>query len=401
VEYSRNFYQIKSNEDIFEKICQERKEVGYYNLPYQNTTSIKKYTEGISQKVIVLIGIGGSSLGVKAIYQFLLPKKKFSKKLIFLDTIDPLKINLCLSNIDINGCHFVTVSKSGNTSEPISILKYISSLVDINSANFTCISNLNSPLEKFAKQQKLQFFHIDENVGGRFSIFSNAGLIPLAMIGVDVDRLLEGAKEVSDSFFNKQYYYDHIVNKARFLVENKSRFNINVIISYSSIFEGFNKWFVQIWAESLGKKNVNGTRQGLTPIALLGPDDQHSFLQLIIDGPRDKTVTFFKINDFDDDTMIPDKNSYQIFDLDFLNNRTFNSVLNYQADSTYEAILQEKDIPCDLITIPSIDEESIAKLIFRYQLLVSCIGKFLQINAYDQPGVELGKILLKDKLKNE
>jgi glucose-6-phosphate isomerase len=224
--------------------------------------------------------------------------------------------------------------------------------------------------------------------------------LPLAIIGVDIQKLLNGCKIVHESFFNKGEYYDLIINKARFLVENKSRFPMNIIFSYSSVFRDFNRWFVQLWAESLGKKNINGTRQGLTPISLIGPDDQHSFLQLIMDGPRDKTVTIFKIDNLKDESLIPDQEKFSCFDLDYLNNKSFNELINLQADSTYEAILQEKDIPCDKITITEIDEINIAKLMYRFLLLTSSVGSFMQINAYDQPGVEMGKEILKNKFSN-
>jgi len=175
---------------------------------------------------------------------------------------------------------------------------------------------------------------------------------------------------------------------------------MNIIFSYSSVFRDFNRWFVQLWAESLGKKNINGTRQGLTPISLIGPDDQHSFLQLIMDGPRDKTITIFKIDNLKDESLIPDHGIYSCFGQDYLNNKSFNDLINLQADSTYEAILQEKDIPCDKITIQSIDEINIAKLMYRFFLLTSSIGSFTQINTYDQPGVESGKKILKNKFNN-
>jgi len=245
----------------------------------------------------------------------------------------------------------------------------------------------------------MKVFSIPENVGGRFSVFSVAGLVPLSMIGVDIREILNGCRKVHQGFFDKGEYCDNIINKARFLVENKSRFRINVIFSYSSIFKGFNRWFTQIWAESLGKKNINNTRQGLTPVALLGPDDQHSFLQLIIDGVRDKTITFIKIENLKNDMIIPNSN---IFDDSESNhsNLTFNQLLNLQADATIQSIEMEKDIPCDVITISTVDEYNIATLMFRFQMLVSCIGAFLQINTYDQPGVENGKSILKKNLKN-
>ena len=305
MKYRKNFYQIKSNIDIFEQIKAEREDVGYYDLPYQDTIEIKAYATTITKKHIVVVGIGGSSLGARAIYEFLLPSNNYTKNLLFLETIDPLKVNYSLKKIDLNDAQFVIISKSGNTLETISLFKYLNSLIEINDTNCTVISESNSDLASFANDNNIKVFDLAENVGGRFSVFSAVGLVPLAMIGVDIDNLLNGCKRVSDSFFEQTDYYEPIIRKAKFLVENKGRFNINAIFSYSSSLESFNKWYVQLWAESLGKININDTRQALTPIALVGPVDQHSFLQLIIDGVRDKTLTFIKINDLKDNTAIP------------------------------------------------------------------------------------------------
>jgi glucose-6-phosphate isomerase len=401
MEYSKNFYQIKSNSEIFERIKAEREEIGYYNLPYQDTAEIKDYAQSISKKHIVVLGIGGSSLGARAIYEFLLPSNNYNKDLLFLETVDPLKINHCLKKVDLNDTQFVVISKSGNTIETISIFKYLSSLVEIDSANCTIISEAGSVLTKFANDNNIKTFDLAENVGGRFSVFSVVGLVPLAMVGVDIDNLLNGCKRVADSFFSQEDYYKPIIRKARFLVENKSRFNVNIIFSYSSSLESFNKWYVQLWAESLGKININGTRQALTPVALVGPVDQHSFLQLIMDGVRDKTTTFIKINDLKDSTIIPKStdNKFDHLGMEYAEGLSFNELLNKQADATIKSVEGQRDIPCDVVTISTVDEYNIAKLMFSYQLLVSCIGAFLQINTYDQPGVEHGKIILKDKLQ--
>jgi glucose-6-phosphate isomerase len=219
------------------------------------------------------------------------------------------------------------------------------------------------------------------------------------MVGVDIDNLLNGCKRVADSFFAKEGYYKPIITKARFLVENKSKFNINVVFSYSSLLESFNKWYVQLWAESLGKININGTRQALTPIGLVGPVDQHSFLQMIMDGVRDKTVTFIKIDDLKDGTTIPKDVSNKFDGLAWgcAEGFSFNELLNMQADATIQSVQEQEHIPCDVVSIRTVDEYNIAKLMFSYQLLVSCIGAFLQINTYDQPGVEYGKINLAEK----
>jgi len=158
---------------------------------------------------------------------------------------------------------------------------------------------------------------------------------------------------------------------------------------------------VQLWAESLGKVNINGTRQALTPVSLVGPVDQHSFLQLIIDGVRDKTITFVKISDLKDDTVIPNNDKFQSLDMNYLDGLRFNDLLNQQADATIKSIEEQKDIPCDVVTISTVDEYNIAKLMFIYQLMVSAIGSFLQINTYNQPGVEGGKSALIENLENK
>ena len=399
MKYTKNFYQIKSNTEIFERLQVERKTIGYYDLPYQDTTDIKEYVATITKKHIVVLGVGGSSLGARAIYEFLLPSNNYHKDLLFLETVDPLKMNHCLKKVDLNNAQFLVISKSGNTIETISIFKYLNSLVEINSSNCTIISEAGSALTKFANDNNIKAFDLAQNVGGRFSVFSVVGLVPLAMVGVDIDNLLNGCKRVADSFFAKEGYYKPIIRKARFLVENKNKFNINIIFSYSSLLESFNKWYVQLWAESLGKVNINGTRQALTPIGLVGPVDQHSFLQMIVDGVRDKTVTFIKIDDLKDETIIPEDtaNKFDSLACGYAEGYSFNELLNMQADATIQSIQEQDNIPCDVISIRTVDEYNIAKTMFSYQLLVSCIGAFLQINTYNQPGVEYGKINLAEK----
>jgi len=401
MEYCKNFYQIKSNQEIFEQLKAERETIGYYNLPYQDSTEIKTYAKKIQQKHIVVLGTGGSSLGARAIYEFLLPSNNYSKDLLFLETVDPLKINQSLKKVDLKNTHFVIISKSGNTIETISLLKYLDSLVAFEQHNATIVSEADSQLSQFAKENNIRSFQLDKNIGGRFSVFSVAGLLPLAMVGVDIENLLNGCKRVFNSFFDQGSYYKPIIRKARFLVENKSRFNVNVIFSYSSSLESFNKWYVQLWAESLGKVNINGTRQALTPVSLVGPVDQHSFLQLIIDGVRDKTITFVKISDLKDDTVIPNNDKFQSLDMNYLDGLRFNDLLNQQADATIKSIEEQKDIPCDVVTISTVDEYNIAKLMFIYQLMVSAIGSFLQINTYNQPGVEGGKSALIENRENK
>jgi glucose-6-phosphate isomerase len=398
LKYSKNFYEIKTNEEIFDRVKKEKDSIGYYHLPYQETSKIKEFAKTVKQKDIVVLGIGGSSLGTYAIHKFVQHKEN-SKKLHFIESTDPLDVQYRLNKIDLEHAFFIIISKSGGTVETISNLKYIASKVEIDNTNTVVITEFDSILADFAKAKEMEIFEIPKDVGGRFSVFSPVGLLPLAIMDVDIDELLNGCKEVSESFFNKGDYYDGIMNKARFMVENKNRFNINVVFSYSSLLEGFNKWYIQLWGESLGKINVNQTKQALTPIGLLGPVDQHSFLQLIMEGKRDKTITFIKVEDFENELEVPDITLPGLESLDYLNTIKFKDLINMQADATIEAIHNLKDIPCDVITIERVDEYNIAKLMFSYQLLTSVIGRFVQINTYNQPGVEAGKIILKSKFK--
>ncbi len=396
MKYSKNFYQIRSNEVIFEKLQKEQESIGYYRLPFADISPIVEYAERIDKQYIVVIGIGGSSLGSNAIYEFLRRKQAFSKTLLFLESTDPIDIRSKLESIELEETLFVTISKSGTTVETIGILKYLSSIVTMTTDNMVVLSDPGTPLHHYAQREGYTFFEIPQNVGGRFSVFSVVGLLPLALIGVDIANMLRGAQKVYKRFFDQEEYYTLLMEKARFTVENKHRFNINVLFSYSAALEGFNKWYIQLWAESLGKLNTNGTRQGLTPVGMIGPVDQHSFLQLIMEGVRDKTVTFIKVADFEEQIVIPEKSPLK--ELAYIENISFSKLIDLQADATIQAIAEQKDIPYDVVTIDKVDEYNIAELMYSYELLVSIIGAFLQIDAYDQPGVESGKVILKQML---
>lgn len=401
MQYYKNFYEIKPSDVIFNSLQNELKEIGYYSLPEQNIDSVLEFSETVTQKDIVIIGIGGSTLGTLAIYNFLKKTREFEKKLHYFESTDPTDIKSRLKKVDLKNALFLVISKSGTTIETISIFKYLSSLVSMSKNNCVIISELDSKLSSYANKNEMKVFEIPKNVGGRFSVFSNVGLLPLAIIGVDIKILLDGAKKVKDSFFEKKEYYDIIFQKARFLVENKKRFNINVLFSYSSSLEAFNKWYMQLWGESLGKININGTRQALTPIGLIGPVDQHSFLQLIAEGKRDKTVTFVKVNDFGEDTVIPNNALKGFEELDYIDGLKFQDLIQKQADATIQSISELVDVPYDIVTVEKVDEVNIAKLMFSFQLLTSIVGKFMQINTYDQPGVESGKKIFKNKLCNK
>jgi len=400
MKYTDNYNPTISNANVLKEIIEEKEYIGYYNLVNQDTNEFKEYAKKVQQKNIVVIGIGGSALGTYAIYKFLKHSKVLEKKLYFLETTDPIDIQSKLKEIDLDDTLFIVISKSGTTIETISIFKYINSLVKIDKNNTLIITEFDSKLNLYAKANDMKTFEIPKNVGGRFSVFSAVGLVPLAIVGIDIDEIIKGIKKVHDSFFAKKEEYRNIIKKARFFVEYKHKFNLNVIFSYSSRLEGFNKWYIQLWGESLGKMDINSTRQGLTPIGIIGPIDQHSFLQLIVDGKRDKTITVIKVENFDNNLKIPAIKLKGLEELEYLDNIEFSSLINKQADATIESINNLRDIPCDVISIDSVCESAISGLMYEYELLTSVCAKFMYIDAYNQPGVENGKMILKSKLKS-
>jgi len=393
------------NEDkkkLISRIDKEREKIGYYNLPKQNIESILKYAKNFDNTIetIMILGIGGSSLGAKAIYEFLKPMKQLKRNLIFFESTDPLNIMSQLQNIDMKKTHFLVISKSGGTVETISIFKYIFA-INQNKEQYTFVTDKGSNLEKFAKELGSKIFYLPNNVGGRFSVLSVVGLLPLALCDIDIKSLLKGADDVCESFFDDGKFKNLLLDKALFYAKNHSRYNINCIFAYSETLKYFTEWYVQLWGESLGKKQRHSLfNVGLTPIGLIGPKDQHSFLQLIIEGKRDKSVTFIKLQEFKQELYIPDIKLKHLESLDIINGIAFHDLITMQCDSIIEALKNEKDVPLDEIILPLVDAKSIGALIYYYELLTSLVGELLDVNTYDQPGVESGKIILKEKLEN-
>ena len=398
------FEQQDSNikADVFNAIQKEQGNVGYYALPEQDIEPILSYCSTISDdiKSVAVIGIGGSSLGAKAVYEFIKPVKSLKRKLYFFESTDPINISTILSEFDMETTHFLVISKSGNTVETFSIYKYIYSL-NSNPKAYTFITDPNSPLEKYANKIDASVLYLPDNVGGRFSVLSTVGLVPLSLAGIDIASLLNGAKEIKNSFFSNGFIKDTLLNKAVYYAKNHAQYHINCIFAYSETLKYFCEWYVQLWGESLGKHQKSSAfNVGLTPIGLIGPKDQHSFLQLIMEGTRDKSVTFIKINDFCQDFIIPDITLPHLEALDSLNNLQFSKLINMQCDSVIEALQDQNDIPLDSIEIETINEHNIGSLIYYYELLTSLVGELINVNTYDQPGVEAGKIILKKKLTN-
>ncbi len=413
---SKLLFEDKIHEDdintLYDALKQEENsgDVGYYNLPHDNAVEeIKAFCtdydfEKRGIKNIAVLGIGGSSLGTKAIDALLEHgENRNDMNLIYFENVDPNEIVRNFQNLLFEETFFIVISKSGGTIETTSHLKFI--LHSFNIAlesdafkeHFVFITDENSPLDRFGADFGVKRFYIPLNVGGRFSVFTPVGLLPLHIVGYDIEKLLEGAGELRASFFAKEE--DTLCKKALFYAKNHEEIPINVLFSYSSAFSYFNDWYVQLWGESLGKINIDGSKVGLTPIGIIGSVDQHSFLQLIIEGAGDKSVTMIKVKKFANDLVIPDISLPYLEKNDFINTHSFTELINAQCDATMQSII-DQNIPVDTIEIEKLDEKNAGYMIFYYELLTSLVGNLLRVNTYDQPGVELGKVILKKKFES-
>ncbi|PAF49180.1 glucose-6-phosphate isomerase [Helicobacter sp. 12S02232-10] len=399
----------KALDNVFDIISSERKnkKSGYYELPFEekalkdSQNYIQKNQALLNNiKNLVIIGIGGSSLGLKAIDGILyhLPSRK-DIALIFLEHTDPIEIQKSLFGLEVKDSLFVIISKSGTTIETSSLMKYVIKRYNLlnsaqSKAHLIFITDEDSPLYFLAKEYKITVLTIAKNIGGRFSILSTVGIFPLTLLGYDTKEFLKGAAEFEKRFFERKE--EHLLKKAIFLAKNRDRFPINILFSYSSAFRDFNSWYVQLWGESLGKLDIYGKKVGLTPIGLIGSIDQHSFLQLITQGLMDKTITFISLNRAKyTEPKIPDLKLKYLESTDFVNGTSFAKLLNLQQIATMETI-QNEGIPTDHIEIDELCETSAGRLIIYFELLTSCVGGIFNINSYDQPGVEFGKIRLRE-----
>lgn len=373
--------------------------VGYYDLPVSSLELVEK-VKLLRQEIndrydtIAVVGIGGSSLGTKAIDRLLRPGTPHAKKLLFLENSDPISVLNEINRIDKERTLFIVVSKSGGTVETLSIFKRLIVTFDLqleHSEQIIIVSDDRSILAQFADEYHLRRFVIPDNVGGRFSVLSAVGMVPLTLAGFDTHSLLQGAHAFLERFWARKE--EHVIQKASYYVTHAERMPINVLFAYSDTFEEFGKWVVQLWGESLGKRNRRGERVGLTPISLIGSVDQHSFLQLIIEGPLNKTVTFMHIKHSEEELMIPDLSLKHLEKSDFVNGESFNHLINAQCQATMQSVLQS-GVSVDEIEWDKLDEASVGEMILYYELLTSLSGALMEINTYDQPGVELGKQIL-------
>ena len=352
------------------------------------------------KKNFIHVGIGGSSLGTETLVNSL-GKPSLKDQIFFINNIDPDEIKEILDKIDLKESLFFIVSKSGGTAETIAsfclILNHFKkngfSEEDFYQSTVIATDPDKGQLRSLANSYKIETLPIPENIGGRFCVFTPVGLFPSLFAGIDIKKVLEGAEKIKNQLTEKDLKKNVLIKTASFLTFLKTKKNINqtVLMPYSSKLKILSPWFVQLWAESLGKKDsVDGKEiyEGLTPIGSYGATDQHSQMQLFMDGPKDKCIIFIEICNFKNDFKLENKEEGSTFSK--LKKSTLKELLKAELEGTLKAF-EEKGRPYFLITIDELNEENMGSLLIFFQSLTVLMGSFLNINPFDQPGVELAK----------
>ncbi|NIA02375.1 MAG: glucose-6-phosphate isomerase [Nitrospirae bacterium] len=372
--------------ELLEKI-HARKQGFYYTIDDEPVVEkINEFAEKNSDfEHIVVCGIGGSALGAICLQQSL--GHLYRNKLFVLDNIDPVMIKELEEVIDYSKTLFIVITKSGGTVETLSQYDYFSKKIKENgyelSDHMVVVTGPQSnPLRDEAEKEDLVIFDVPENVGGRFSVLTAVGLLPAKLIGIDIEKLLKGAKVGRDNFLSP----DSAINlpfqlaKTQFDLNQKG-ITMNVLMPYAQKLIKFADWWRQLLAESIGKE-----RKGITPINALGVTDQHSQLQLYNDGPNDKLIIFLEI-----------KNLGAEIAIDSPYKTTFGELLQIEKNATASS-LTKNGRPNITISVDSVSEEALGQLFLLFEGATAFLGELMGINAFDQPGVELSKKLTKEAL---
>lgn len=384
----------------------------WMNLGYNEETVwlVKEYAAIVSGRFdnILVLGIGGSSLGGMAISEALLKpywnmltpeQREGLPRIFFLDNIDPDQIAGMLDLLDLSRTLVNVITKSGSTAETMSqymIVKDIleQELGDNYRKNIVVTTDKQlGILRQLADQEGYKSFVVPDDVGGRFSVFSAVGLLPLALVGIDIDEIINGIKDMDLALKNTDVNNNIAAQNAliHYLMDTKKGKNLSVMMPYSSRLKYVSDWYVQLWAESLGKEfNNNGEKVncGPTPIKALGVTDQHSQIQLYNEGPNNKVINFIRVENFDKIVEIP--SIFEYTGIGYLGGKTINDLINAEADATKVALVDYQR-PNVTISLPKVDGYNIAQLLYMLEIQTAIAGELYNINAFNQPGVEQAK----------
>ena len=382
---------LKETSDSYQKTL-ESEEIGFFQLPQERRLLAKcesLFKKFQHKKYFIHVGIGGSALGTEMLLSAL--GHSGNTKFIIINNIDPDDISRKLEDINLKEALIYIVSKSGTTAETVAamsiILQKLSSL-EISESEYKeyfvfCTDPQKGELRKISHQWEIETLDIPTNVGGRFSVLTPVGLFPSLFAEINVLRLLEGAEKIKPHLFHFDKAQDFFELAHWVKALNDMGVKQTVMMPYSSLLREYSSWFVQLWAESLGKDG-----KGLTPIPAYGATDQHSQMQLFMDGPLDKILFILEVEKFHTDFNL--KNNVESESFKNLSPFKLSDLLKAELEGTLRA-LEENKRHVVHIKLPALNEDSLGQLILFAECLTVIVGELLKVNPFNQPGVEAGK----------
>lgn len=399
----------------------ESGEIGFPTLPGDTATlkAVQRYADAMRGRIddVLLVGIGGSALGPYALDVAIrgphpvqlgvdgrVSRRAHSAtpRLVALDNVDPGFIASALAQLNPKRTIVCVIAKSGSTAETLATFLVVrqwmqKSLGKRANRQIVAVTDANKgDLLAIAKQEKYETFYIPGNVGGRFSVFTPVGLVPAALIGLDIKKLLKGANDANKICWSGDMKKNPALASAviHHALDRWQQKQIEVVFAYSQYLWGSAFWYRQLWAESLGKaKNRQGktVEVGQTPVAALGVTDQHSQVQLYMEGPRDKMITFWEVAKPRVDLKIP-KDLMKFDSTKYLGGKTIGQLFRAERIATEAALTKAKRPNCRW-TLDRVDEYTIGMFFQMLEFQTAFAGELYGIDAFDQPGVELGKKL--------
>ncbi len=385
----------------------EQGEVGFYSAPVNNDISQAEESQMLAQELlsqgifsdVLFLGIGGSALGPISLLAALKDRSNQRLRFHFMENPDPVEWKSTVRGLDPGSTLVCCVTKSGTTFETIA--QFLIALDWLGKARWQShVVAITDPkkgdLKAFATQNAIRTLHIHPSIGGRFSIFSPVGLFPAALAGLSVQDFLQGARQVRDYNEKAPIEKNPIFQLAGEFIRQFQKRPIHVCMPYSTMLRQIGSWFVQLWGESLGKDG-----KGFTPLAAVGATDQHSILQLLRDGPDDKITSFIAVDQVSDEVAIPktvaglEANRLPAFSI--LQGHTLHSLLTTEYRAT-SLVLTRRGRPHFTLHLDRLDERNLGALYFFYSVLTGFTGTLWGVNPFDQPGVEEGKIYIRESL---
>ena len=389
-------------------------EYGFYELGEQAQTvaAIRRFAEGVGQAYdhVLVLGIGGSALGTKALINALRPPawnelddeaREFFPRITILENVDPVSVAAALRRIDPRRVIVNVISKSGGTAETLAQYLVVRSWLDEALGQDAAVRHIafttdpsSGPLRAIAEREGIAALEIPPGVGGRYSVLTPVGLLPAALTGIDIEGLVAGAKRALERAERGQLLENSAALYAalHWAADSWLGARVHVLMPYSDRLKEFAAWYVQLWAESLGKRldrRGEVVHAGPTPLGAIGATDQHSQAQLFMEGPFDKLISFIRIEHSGEDVRIPSREGLPE-ELAYLPGHTLGELLQNEQEATSAALARMGRMNLTL-SLPELTAEIMGELIMFFQLATGFAGAWYGVNPFDQPGVELGK----------